>query len=187
MFLFGSFTKAQDINDSSFYLVDNTLIVGQDQVFIASKINSNQQKIYVDVNTVFYDSGVLNNDIEYIDNFQNNILSFTNKQLSLDHNNKNKKLKEKANSVNKVINICSNSGNFPIGANKFNILFSASGAVTYHNYTKKSYIVNINPFNFENLIIAQYKNRDNFQDYDKVINCLKVNIQIYNRPPPQII
>jgi hypothetical protein len=183
MFLFGSVTNAQNNTDSSFYVVDNTLISGKDQIFIASKLNSNQQKIYVDVNTIFYDSGVLNNDIEYIDNFQKNISKNTNKKLSLTKNDKNKKLKEK---VNKVINIISNSGDLPIGINKFNILISVSGAITYHNSSKKSYIVDINPFNFENLIIAQYKNSDNFQDYDKVINCLKANIQIFNRPPPLV-
>jgi hypothetical protein len=182
--LFGSITNAQNNNDSSFYVLDNTLITGQEQIFIASKLNSNQQKIYVDVNTIFYDSGVVSLDFEYINNNQKNISKKTIKQLSLAQNYKNKKLKEK---LSKLINLSSNSDNFPIGRKKINVLFAAASTITYSNSNKKSIIVGLNAFNFENLLITQSKNKHDFQNYDKVINCFKINSKLFNRPPPNII
>jgi len=184
LFLFSSTAKAQNNYDSRFYVSDNTLFVGKDQVFITSNLKINKQKIYVDVNTIFYDSGVVSLDFEYINNNQKNISKKTIKQLSLAQNYKNKKLKEK---LSKEINLSSNSDNFPIGRKKINISCSAFSSITYSNSNKKSSTVGLNNFNFENLLITKSNNKYNFQNYDKVINCLKVNIQIYNRPPPQII
>jgi hypothetical protein len=181
MFLFGITTKAQNNNDSSFYVLDNTLISGKNQVFILSNLNINQQKIYIEINTIFYDSGIVSCDIQYINNIQNNISKNTNKYLCITQNYKNKKLKEKVN------NIISNSDNFPIGRKKINVLFAAASTITYSNSNKKSIIVGLNAFNFENLLITQSKNKHDFQNYDKVINCFKINLKLFNRPPPNII
>jgi hypothetical protein len=184
MFLFCSITRAQNNNDSSFYVLDNTLITGKDQVFISSNLKINKQKIYVDVNTIFYDSGVVNSEIEYINNVQKNISKNTNKLLGLAQNYKNKKLKEK---VSRVININSNSDNFPIGRKKINLLFSASTSISYSNSSKKINIEAFSSYNLCNPIVFQYCSKYNFKDYDKVINCFKINSKLYNRPPPQYI
>jgi hypothetical protein len=182
MFLCGSITNAQNNNDSLFYVVDKASITGEDQIFIASNLNSNQQKIFVDVKTIFYNSDIESFDIEYINNIQKNISKNTKKQLSLTQNKK--QLKER---VNKVIHISSQSDNFPIGRYKIDILYSASSSITYHNSSKKINIVDINHFNFENLLITQSNNKHDFKNYDKAINCFKINSKLYNRPPPQII
>jgi hypothetical protein len=184
LFLFSSTAKAQNNYDSRFYVSDNTLFVGKDQVFITSNLKINKQKIYVDVNTIFYDSGVVSLDFEYINNNQKNISKKTIKQLSLAQNYKNKKLKEK---LSKEINLSSNSDNFPIGRKKINISCSAFSSITYSNSNKKSSTVGLNNFNFENLLITKSNNKYNFQNYDKVINCFKTNLKLFNRPPPNII
>jgi hypothetical protein len=181
MFLFGSFIKAQDKNETIFYVVDNTLIKGNEQIFISSKLNSNQQKIYVDVNTVFYDSGIVSFDFEYINR---KISKNKKKRSNLSYNSKNKKFKEK---VNKLIFISSNSDKSPLSRLKINLLFSASSSITYSNSLKKINILDLNAFNFENFSITLLNSKHDFQDYDKVINCFKINSKLYNRPPPQII
>ncbi len=183
-FLLFNQTIAQDNDKIIFYLSDNVEIANQDQIFISSNQSSDLQKIYVDANTIFYNSGLEISEVVYINKTPKNIPQKTKKRFDYNENKIEKKLKEKENSV-----ICknTNSDNFPLGRTKINVLVSSAHTSTASNFFKKISINSFNPINFEKITNIESNLKHDFHIYDKVINCFKINVQIYNRPPPQVI
>ena len=183
-FLLFNKTIAQDIEKINFYVSDNIEITNQDQIFISSIQNTDLQKIYVDGNTIFFSSGIEISEIQYLYKTPKETPQKTKKRFDYHQNKIEKKLKEKENTV---ISKNTTPDNYPLGRTKINVLISSAHTSTTSNFSKKISINNYNTINFEKITILVLNHKHDFQIYDKVINCFKINVQIYNRPPPQVI